>query len=135
MKKYFLFFFVLNLFLNCETNGDLAKYSITKCIEVDRNYQYSKEMVWFKEKKYKPIVTCEYTNDTLKSVIIYKSEGKILYNRLEIKGDPLLMEMYEIEEIKKSKLKNNIFYEDNKLHQITKRIDDSIFFFQKIIYC
>lgn len=127
MKKYFLFILVLNLFLSCKTDTKLAKYAITKCIEVDRNYQYSKDMVWFKGKKYRPIITSEYNNDTLKSVVIYKPEGKIFYNKLEVKEDPLLMEMYEIVEIKKSKLKGSAFCEDNKVHQITEQTKDSIF--------
>jgi len=127
MKRYALYLFVLGLFLSCKTDNNLIKYSITRYKEVDENYQYSKDMFWFKKKKYKPSITCEYNNDTLKSIVIYKSEGKIFYNRLEVKKDPLFMEMYGISEIKKAKIDNNIFYEDNKTYQITEQKKDSVF--------
>ncbi|RAR72631.1 hypothetical protein CLV55_105202 [Flavobacterium aciduliphilum] len=50
MKRNIFYFLILSLFLSCKTDSYLIKYSITKYKEVGTNYQYSKEMFWFKKK-------------------------------------------------------------------------------------
>ncbi|MFC4476478.1 hypothetical protein [Flavobacterium chungangensis] len=127
MKRsiFLLLFFIV--FFGCKSDNDLKKYEITKYVEVDENFQYSKDMLRFDKKKYKPTITFRYDNDTLSSVVVYKSEGGISYNILELKKDSLLMEMYEISEVKKAKISKNIFYDDKKEYPITEQRKDSVF--------
>lgn len=64
-------------------------FKIREYQRVDKGYQYSNDMLNYQGENYRPILTSEYFCDTLSSILIYKSEGKISYSKSDLDTDSI----------------------------------------------
>lgn len=123
--------------ISCSSNNHVKKYYITKYLKVGNGYEYSHDIIKYHLNKYKPTISLAYSNDTLITAEIFKSDGSLVYTKDDLEKDSLLVKMLSIEMIRKIQLKNNnIIYKkkylsseliDNKIYCLSK---DSLFVYR-----
>lgn len=131
--NYLLIFAMLNVFVSCKNNNTEKphNYKVTSYQRVEEGYHYSKDIFMYKLNTYRPIVTSEYINDTLVSVLVFRSEGKISYSRADIEADSLLFQMFNIPHSRIIDIVGSQVIDNGKSYQITELIKDSIYSLQK----
>ncbi len=128
-----LIFVMLSIFIsseNCSTEKPY-NYKITRYQRVDEGCHYSKDFFTYKSNVYRPIITAKYISDTLISVFVYKSEGKMNYSRADIDADSLLFQMLNTPVYRPIEIIKNQVIDNGKLYQITGSIKDSMYCLQK----
>ena len=128
-----LIFTMLSILVSCK-NGSTEEhhnYKVTRYQRVDQGYHYSKDIFSYKSNVYRPIITAEYISDTLVSVLVFKSEGKVNYSRADIDADPLLFQMPNTPRNRIIVISENQVIDNGKSYQITESVKDSIYSLQK----
>jgi hypothetical protein len=125
MKKNISYIFIC-LMLTNSCSVKVIQISVTEYIQVDKEYQYS-DFLYFNNLKYKPIVKSVYSNDSIESFSIFKSEGEVYYEKSELKNDTLLVNTLNIVEVRKIKQDNSMIIDNNKVYNITEQKKDSFF--------
>jgi hypothetical protein len=131
--KNLMVFAMLIIIISCKNSSSEkpVNYWITRYQKVEEGYYYSKDVFTYQSNVYRPIVSAEYINDSLVSVLVFKSEGKMNYSRADLDADTLLFQLLNtprnrIIEISKTQLVDN-----GKPYQITELMHDSIYSLQK----
>ena len=128
-----LTFAMLSFFITSE-NFSIEKPTnckVTRYQRIDKGYHYSQDIFTYKSTFYRPIITADYINDTLISVLVFKSEGKMNYSKADIEADSLLFQMLNIPLNRKINTIENQVIDNGKSYQITGSIKDSIYCLQK----
>ncbi len=131
--NYLLIFAMLNVFVSCNNRSHEKphNYKVTCFQRVGGGYHYSEAIFTYKSDTYRPIITAGYINDTLSSVLVFKSEGKVSYSRADIEADTLFFQTLNIPHNRIIDLRENQVIDNGKSHQITELIRDSIYSMQK----
>lgn len=127
MNLNLILFVMLNVFTSCDSNKNMHNFVVTEYQRVGKGYQYSNDILKYQNSEYKPLVSSEYFNDTLTSVWIYKSEGKISYSKAELNNDPAFKKMLNLLENRKIEQKEDVLIDNGKSYQILESKKDSIF--------
>jgi hypothetical protein len=138
--NYLLIFALLNIFVSCKNNiiEKPHNYKVTRCLRVEEGYHYSKDIFIYKSNKYRPIVTAEYIDDTLVSLLVFKSEGKISYSSEDIVVDSLLFQTLNIPLRRIIDISETQIIDNGRSHRISELIKDSIYSLQEdtlFLYC
>ena len=126
MKSYLLLITTLLLIL-CSDKKNIHSYSITKFKEVGFDYSYSNTPFYYNNRKYEPIITSKFRNDSLVSVTIYKYEGGIEYTKANIDSDSLLKKYINQPDVSKLELNNMIIFDNEEKYKVLTLKKDSIF--------
>jgi len=127
MNINLILFVMLNVFTSCDRSKEVHNFVVTEYQKVGKGYQYSNDVLKYQGNEYKPLVSSEYFNDTLTTVWVYKSEGKISYSKAELNSDLALKKMMNLIENRKIEQKEEVLIDNGKSYQILESKKDSIF--------
>jgi len=122
---------MLNIFTSCKSSKMEHNFIVTEYQRVGEMFQFSIDVLNYQGRKYMPIVSFEYSNDTLIAVLLYKSEGKICYSKSDLNSDRVFKQMLNLVENRKIELKENILIDNGKSYQILEFKKDSVFCMNK----
>lgn len=127
MNLNLILFLMLNVFTSCDSSKEIHNFVVTEYQKVEEGYQYSKDMLKHQGFEYKPIVSSEYFSDTLTTVLVYKSEGKIIYSKVDLNNDPAFKKMLNLIENRKIEQKERVLIDNGKSYEILESKKDSVF--------
>ncbi len=127
MNLNLILFLMLNVFTSCDSSKEIHNFVVTEYKRVEDGYQYSKDIFKYQGFEYKPIVSSEYFNDTLTTVSVYKSEGKIIYSKVDLNNDPAFKKMLNLIENRKIEQKERVLIDNGKSYEILESKKDSVF--------
>lgn len=127
MNLNLILFLMLNVFTSCDSSKETHNFVVTEYQRVEEGYQYSKDIFKYQGFEYKPIVSSEYFNDTLTTVLVYKSEGKIIYSKVDLNNDPVFKKMLNLIDIRKIEQKERVLIDNGKSYEILESKKDSVF--------
>lgn len=120
-------FLLLGIFISCDKN-DVHSFTVTKCLKVEADYQYSRERkIRVNSYYYYPKLTLKYVDCTISELVLYKSEGSVVYDGKDLAADTLLMKELKISPSKKIRITGNDLTDNKTERRITKINSDSIF--------
>lgn len=113
-------------------------YSITEYQRVDPGYQFSDEMIYFKKNKYNPKICSYYKNDSLVSLDLFGSEGRIFYSLRDIENDTLLDKRINAKKVRKVIKTESYIIDSGEKFSISNVDGNQIFYFANnrlCVYC
>lgn len=125
--KLYLMFFMLNFFYACNGDEIVNNFIVIRYQKVSNRYVYSKDILKYKGDTYKPLISAEYIKGTLANIYVYKSEGKVGYNREALQSDTLFKASLDQPEQREIKVSENVLIDVHKTNHITEIKNDSIF--------
>lgn len=120
--------FFLFLFFSCSTGvKNVNTFTVVNYHEVESGYNYSGEVIDYRGKRYKPVLSAQYRSDTLFSVETFKSEGNVQYTNVDLNQDKPLKELLGIIDKRTLNIEDS-YLEDNYTRvQITEKKDKTIY--------
>ncbi len=131
MRVYIILLGMFNIFISCNTDDQIKNYIIISYRQVDEGYEYSRDILEYNKYRYMPILSSEYINNTLTSITIFKSEGKLKYDLEALKVDTIFRNMLNVPNTRKLEINNTFILDNNRKYQICETQNDNVFCLKK----
>lgn len=131
MRVHLILFVTFTILISCNTKNKPHNYTITSYKKMEEGYTYGKQFFNYKEVKYAPVLTEEYVNDKLTSVILFKSEGTLKYTIGDLNADTIFSNMLNIKKIREIEISNQIIKDNKKDYQISEIKNENVFCIRK----
>ena len=111
----------------CHPAKRVDNYTVTRYQKVADDFQYSNDLFRFQGNTYRPFISSGYIADTLATVGVFKSEGRITYNKQDLEADTPFKKMLGLPERRQIEIDGTSLTDDGRMYRVTSIKEDSIF--------
>ncbi len=129
MRSYFLLLALLYsiIAIACSHTDRVHSFTVIKYQKCGMGYHYSKNLFKYFDDIYRPLTGIEYNSDTIVSLVIFKSEGEVTYNKNELITDALLMLTFKLTEPRTLEVNGKKLMDNLNSYEINDFKGDSTF--------